>query len=215
MRLLKQIWWVRICGFTALPLRADQEDERGCLGGRTGAVHADVLAARLWCKQGRTHFGGVLGRGWSSLWRALRSNRRFEMVQQNDLEDGRAPKPNRPLFCGRFEGLGQVFWVGERWLVLSGFGVLALVGTWGLLALVSCGPSAIVEPNIAGWNLRIHSSSPAGASGGRTGTIAGSNWCGKMTRKAACYKSQTAHCLVGGSEAWVRFLGWCALVGAF
>jgi hypothetical protein len=71
--------------------------------------------------------------------------------------------------------LGQVFWVGVRWLVLSGFGVLALVNIWGLLALVSGGSSAIVEANMVGWNLRIHGSSPAGASRGRTGQFGRTN----------------------------------------
>jgi hypothetical protein len=60
--------------------------------------------------------------------------------------------------------LGQVFGVGVRWLVLSGFGVLALVNIWGLLALVHGGSSAIVEANMVGWNLRMRGSSPAGAS---------------------------------------------------
>jgi hypothetical protein len=56
-----------------------------------------------------------------------------------------------------------------RWLVLSCFGVLALVNIWGLLALARVGSTAIVEANMVGWNLRECGSSPAGASGGRTG----------------------------------------------
>jgi hypothetical protein len=46
--------------------------------------------------------------------------------------------------------LGQVFWVGVRWLVLSRFGVLALVNIWGLLALARVGLYAIVEANMVG-----------------------------------------------------------------
>ena len=65
--------------------------------------------------------------------------------------------------------MGQVFWVGERWLVLSRFGVLALVNILGLLALARVGLSAIDEANMAGWNLRMRGSSPAGGTQGRTG----------------------------------------------
>jgi hypothetical protein len=97
------------------------------------------------------------------------------MLRQNDFEDGIAPKPHRPLKSGRCKGLGQVFWVGERWLLLSGFGVLALVNNWGLLALVSGGSSAIVEANMAGWNLRMRGSSPADASGGLKGQFGWTN----------------------------------------
>jgi hypothetical protein len=71
--------------------------------------------------------------------------------------------------------LGQVFGVGVRWLVLSSFGVLELVNIWGLLALARVGSSAIAEPNMAGWNLRIHDSSPAGVSQGRTGPFGWTN----------------------------------------
>ena len=62
-----------------------------------------------------------------------------------------------------------------RWLVLSGFGVLALVNIWGLLALARIGSSAIVEANMDGWNLRMRDSSPAGVSQGRTGTFGWTN----------------------------------------
>jgi hypothetical protein len=44
----------------------------------------------------------------------------------------------------------RFFWVGVRWLVLSRFGVLALVNIWGLLALARVGSSAIVEANMDG-----------------------------------------------------------------
>jgi hypothetical protein len=44
----------------------------------------------------------------------------------------------------------RFFWVGVRWLVLSGFGVLALVNIFGLFALVRVGSSAIVEANMVG-----------------------------------------------------------------
>jgi hypothetical protein len=72
-------------------------------------------------------------------------------------------------FVGGSKAWVRFFWVGVRWLVLSCFGVLALVNIGGLLALARVGSTAIVEANMEGWNLRIHGSSPTGASGGRTG----------------------------------------------
>jgi hypothetical protein len=59
-------------------------------------------------------------------------------------------KAKPPTVLWAVRRLGSGFWVGVRWLVLSGFGVLALVNIWGLLALVSGGSSAIVEANMAG-----------------------------------------------------------------
>ena len=76
--------------------------------------------------------------------------------------------------------MGQVFWVGVRWLVLSRFGVLALVNIGGLLALARVGSTAIVEANMEDLNLRIHGSSPTGASRGRTGAF------GWMNGRGSC-----------------------------
>jgi hypothetical protein len=56
-----------------------------------------------------------------------------------------------------------------RWLVLSRFDLLALFNIGGLLALARVGSSAIAVANMEGWNLRMHGSSPAGVSQGRTG----------------------------------------------
>ena len=71
-------------------------------------------------------------------------------------------KAKPPTVLWAVRRLGSGFWVGERWLVLSGFGVLALVNIGGLLALARVGSSAIVEANMEGWNLRMRGSSPAG-----------------------------------------------------
>jgi hypothetical protein len=72
------------------------------------------------------------------------------MFRQNNLEHGMSIKAAPPTVLWAVRRLGSCFWVGVRWLVLSGFGVLALVNIWGLLALVRVGSSAIVEANMVG-----------------------------------------------------------------
>ena len=84
-------------------------------------------------------------------------------------------KAKPPTVLWAVRRLGSGFWVGVRWLVLSGFGVLALVNIWGLLALARVGSSAIVEANMVGWNLQMRGSYPAGGSRGRTGQFGWTN----------------------------------------
>ena len=111
-------------------------------------VEANMVGWNL-CMRGSSPAGASGGRT-GPFWWTNGHYCRSEMLRQNDLEDGMSIKAKPPTVLWAVRRLGSGFWVGVRWLVLSCFGVLALVNIWGLLALARVGSTAIVEANMGG-----------------------------------------------------------------